>query len=87
MPEAALATCEPDAVVPASLVAETLVAWTHEEVEDAVPPRAPRRLRYEAGIAVLGPQETHGESPGHPSTLTCPECSGVLWEVTEGGVD
>ena len=26
-------------------------------------------------------------SPGHPSTLTCPECNGVLWEVPEGGVE
>jgi len=88
MPEAARSTGEADAVVPVSEIADLLVAWSREEVAEHVPPQPPRLLRYEAGIADLGTRQIHSsDSPGHPSALTCPECSGVLWEVTETGVE
>src|SRR5204862_7311337 len=53
MPEAARATGEADAVVPAAEIAELLADWSREEIEEELPPRPPRLLRYEAGIADL----------------------------------
>jgi two-component system, chemotaxis family, protein-glutamate methylesterase/glutaminase len=45
------------------------------------------RLDNEAGMAELRPDVLmEDERPGRPSPYSCPECSGVLWEMEEGGL-
>src|SRR5258708_21803984 len=37
-------------------------------------------------VAGAKPALERGERPGEPSTLTCPDCGGVLWELRNGNL-
>jgi two-component system, chemotaxis family, protein-glutamate methylesterase/glutaminase len=72
MPRSALAHVAPDAVVPSTHIAQTVVAIVNGH---DLPP---------AG----GPAETSGAAPldPNPFVTVCPECGGVLTERTQAGV-
>jgi two-component system chemotaxis response regulator CheB len=71
MPVAALQATEPDRVVPVRNMAEALCRLIEEPIEPRVPP---------------GPDPGQEPVPsGQPSTLTCPECGGALWQSDNAG--
>lgn len=82
MPASACAHVAVDRCVPRAVLADTLIAM----VGLPVPPHAvPNRLVCEQRIST----GTSGEDPmedlnaiGKPSTFACPDCSGVLWEIS-----
>ncbi|WP_375504211.1 hypothetical protein [uncultured Nostoc sp.] len=45
-------------------------------------------MEFETEIAQLNLEAVENESdrPGKPSTLACPDCGGILWEVEEGNL-
>jgi hypothetical protein len=85
MPRSALAHVAVDHVRPAAGLAELLA----QLVATPRPPpvEAPENVRIEAMIAA---QELHTMPDqgrfGPPSALTCPDCSGALVEIREGGL-
>ena len=97
MPQSALEHVAVDFVAPVAELAGLLVSLTQEEVEEAVPQKeergkeerdeerdkdAGRELSYEADIAEFDVDALESEhKPGVPSSFSCPECGGVLWEV------
>lgn len=79
MPSNAMEHVEVDRALPASEIAEALVDYTLEEVED--PPVTDNELDEPDGTIIL----SDGQTPnGQVSFLTCPECHGALWEMSEG---
>jgi len=77
MPQNALDAVQVDYCVPVSQMAETLI----QVVE------APRGTRPEAGISeevAIENGRNALENLVSPSTFTCPECQGPLWELKEG---
>jgi len=79
MPESALAHVDVDYVLPASEIAEQLVALTAErrrdvEVDDVLE----REVMASAGEIVKD-----DERPGRPSVFSCPDCGGVLWQLDD----
>jgi two-component system chemotaxis response regulator CheB len=91
MPESALRQVAIDHAVPLAelgalllkLVGDPTPAPTPAEVAAHIPPD----LQLEAAIAarVVGTTEEAAQL-GQPSSLTCPDCGGALWEVTHGSV-
>lgn len=82
MPRSALLTAGADHTVAAGEIASLLVR--HAAEERAVPdlPEAPHLLQLETRVAS---GETLPMSEiGKPSSLSCPDCGGVLWEMEEG---
>jgi two-component system chemotaxis response regulator CheB len=84
MPESAMANVPVDHVAPAEEIAKLLVRLTDEEFE-AAPRPEPELLRVETDLAMM---EDHAmnepDRPGHPSGFSCPDCSGVLYEIRDG---
>jgi two-component system chemotaxis response regulator CheB len=89
MPRNAIATANPDHIVPLEQIADLLVRLTHGDVP-AEPPMPAKK-----GVVVM-PRRTVPEDhqptptedkPGAPSVYTCPECTGTLWQVSDGEVE
>ncbi len=80
MPASALANVAVDAVVPSTLVAETLTAMVKGEYSPAR--AAPHPRSGEAN----DPPASDDQSFGEILTTICPECGGVLGEREEAGV-
>ena len=83
MPINALETVDADYCVAVSELPSLLVQLvTAEPGSDSPPVEVPLETRDESG-------RSDGISPsdnlGHPSALTCPDCSGALWEIEEEG--
>lgn len=86
MPASALAHVAVDHCVSRKQLARTLIALVGQPVPaHAVPHAMPTRLVCEQRIST----GTSGEDPmedlnaiGKPSTFACPDCSGVLWEIS-----
>jgi two-component system chemotaxis response regulator CheB len=82
MPLAAIALTKPDCVVPVSEIADALCALVEHSVDPGLA-AAPGGQRDRVEIA--DPAETALMVDGPPTTLTCPECGGTLWESENGG--
>jgi two-component system chemotaxis response regulator CheB len=89
MPSSALAEVDVDHVLPAQKLGPLLGRLAREPaaarvVAPAVQP--PDELAREVGIAALD-EEAHvrTERYGHPSRFACPDCGGVLWELSGEG--
>ena len=81
MPRSAIERAGADHVLRSADIAGSLATLITEEV-DAMEPRPGGPDPVE-----LGPQELQAAAQrGKVSALTCPECSGALWEVEEGGL-
>jgi len=85
MPESAIQFVAVDRVVPIKAMGATLTTLIEEPLETAAP--APTRddimeNRFSAGdIRAIEHEEKH---PGTPSSFGCPDCGGVLWEISDG---
>ena len=97
MPASAIRNARPDFVLKASEIApvlDRLVRTPGPPNAHAAPPMSERQtptssagIPSEAGdIADRGDNAlTTGGIPGTPSSLTCPDCGGALWERADGG--
>lgn len=85
MPRSALENIEVDYSVPVSRIASLLGELANIPVEKNTGHHVPEKAMIESGI-----EEMKKNSPqdmaelGKPSTFTCPECNGTLWEIREG---
>jgi two-component system chemotaxis response regulator CheB len=84
MPSAALRAVPKASAVPLDLIGQAVVDALREPIGGvAMSPRI-QRIEAEAKMALTGitsPQELDGL--GSRSTLTCPDCGGVLWEISD----
>jgi two-component system chemotaxis response regulator CheB len=83
MPRSAIDQVEVDHIVAADGLAGLLSSLVGEpvperEVMNTVPPE------HEDGDDMA--REDRRQQPGIPSTMTCPECHGTLWEVKDGSL-
>ena len=83
MPRSAIAHVPVDHVVPLEAVADLLVRLTSEPVPALAARGAGRRTPLPTGDGEEAAAD-RSTQPGVPSTMTCPECHGTLWEVREG---
>ncbi|MGA7615271.1 MAG: chemotaxis protein CheB [Thermoanaerobaculia bacterium] len=85
MPSTAMANLEPDYVLPLADIPAKLVELTNPK--NVLPPEHPVRGSLRPKDALLALENDHEPSRnGHPSVFSCPDCGGVLWEVTEENV-
>jgi len=85
MPRNAARYLEVDAVLPSTTIGDLLNDLVTQKVEaEQVSPPSPEMVE-ESRIATLIPSQTgDDEKPGVPSSIACPDCHGVLWEIQEG---
>jgi two-component system chemotaxis response regulator CheB len=83
MPEKALASVNVDHIAPAGAIGALLVELVTrgESVAASAPPEL-RRAAQELRNMTRHVDEQ--EKPGEPSPYSCPECGGVLWEMSDG---
>lgn len=84
MPEAALESVAPDHIVALSALPTLLTELVELPRGPALP--VPEELKYDVAIALSGSVAAGVlDRIGTRSTLTCPHCHGVLWEIGKGG--
>ncbi len=85
MPRNAMRYLEVEHVVPARALGKLLARLAAEPVSPSEAPPATAEMLYETRIARLDLEAIESEQkPGVPSTVACPDCSGVLREIQEG---
>jgi two-component system chemotaxis response regulator CheB len=86
MPRAALTATEGAEALSVAALAARLTDLVLEQADrDAVPPST--LMKTETAMADLDPLAVHDpERPGKPSGFACPDCHGVLFEITEGSL-
>jgi two-component system, chemotaxis family, protein-glutamate methylesterase/glutaminase len=86
MPVTALHRTQPDHVVRLADMPALLNSLVHEPAVEGTP--ASRHLAYEVNMARHGSSGIDSmdnlDGLGRRSTLACPECGGVMWEIDEG---
>lgn len=86
MPKSAIAHVEVDYVLRLDEISPVLVRLVQEAIEgNATIPleeEVPQWVRLENNFAVQGVEMDSLERLAKPSTYTCPECHGALWELT-----
>jgi two-component system chemotaxis response regulator CheB len=86
MPMNALQSVKVDYCVPLAEMAATIVKAV-AEAPGRVPPGVAEEVAIETEIAKLSMNGREAiEKIGTPSTFTCPECQGPLWELRDGGM-
>jgi two-component system chemotaxis response regulator CheB len=86
MPLSAIENTEVDYVATVSEIASILMRLASEAVEEGDKPVS-EGLELESDISELEFDALHVEKrPGTPSRFTCPECSGVLWEIDDENI-
>lgn len=84
MPRSALDRVEIDYVLRVADIAFQLNQLVYESVEDEQMPDRP--IPEEELVAQDKALINRGDRPNTPSTLTCPDCGGILWELQEGNL-
>ncbi|MFL6618136.1 MAG: chemotaxis protein CheB, partial [Povalibacter sp.] len=85
MPLSAMSSMQVDYIVPLAEMADLLSRLVQEPAGETIPPSPQLKLEIEiAKKRVASPDLP--DSMGTRSTLTCPQCHGVLWELSEGGL-
>jgi two-component system chemotaxis response regulator CheB len=85
MPTNAMQYVKVDHVVPASAIAPLLVRLTSRPAEEEKRIEVPREMEVEVKIAKeQNPLDAGLENIAEPSAYACPECHGVLMQLTEG---
>jgi two-component system, chemotaxis family, protein-glutamate methylesterase/glutaminase len=83
MPESARQHVVIDHCVPMAAMGELLVRLSAEPAGET--PEIPLDVKLEAAIAAQEAADMHSNDRlGTPSRFTCPECSGALWEISDG---
>jgi two-component system, chemotaxis family, protein-glutamate methylesterase/glutaminase len=83
IPRSALANVRVDHCLPRSEIAALLDRPTREELTAMPRQIVPREIELEVGMAAMDSNEETLDRIGKRSTLTCPECHGTLWEMSE----
>jgi len=84
MPRSAVENVAVDHVVPAAEIAPLLVRLSQEPVTGNGKVHMSDELKQEADLAELDERELQSnDRPGTPSEFACPECHGVLFELSE----
>jgi two-component system chemotaxis response regulator CheB len=87
MPQSALDNVDIDHVAPLANMGDLITKLVHEPVSIESPAATPRlqAVYQEAFLAEEGPSAVSElVNRGAPSVFACPDCHGVLWEVSEG---
>jgi two-component system chemotaxis response regulator CheB len=83
MPASALQHVEIDHRCPVAKMGALLARLTSEPAGET--PAIPAEIKLEAAIAAMELSGMRAEDQlGRPSTFTCPECHGTLWEIADG---
>jgi len=85
MPLSAMTAMQVDYIVPLAELADLLVRLVREPAGNSIPPSEQLKLEIEIAKNRLGTPNLP-DALGTRSVLTCPQCHGVLWELTEGGL-
>jgi two-component system chemotaxis response regulator CheB len=84
MPRSALEHDHVDHVLPVAEIAALVEQLAYEPVRGGEA-SVSDKMEYEADIAEFDQTAIEDDGrPGEPSAFSCPECSGVLWELQEG---
>lgn len=88
MPRSAIENVDVDRVLRVSEISSVLVELAYKKpVETEGAKAVSRDMEIESDMAELEPSAVHKfNRPGKPSSLGCPECGGVLWELDEGSL-
>lgn len=86
MPDSALRHVRADHVVPLAEIAPLLVQLTSQPPDVETTAEVPKSVEVEVKIAMEENALAAGiQAIAKPSTFACPECSGVLLQIEEGG--
>lgn len=84
MPHSVIASDQPD-VLPVAAIAARIIHLAHTPVAGSGGGSVSQMMEYEAKMTQLNKDAVEDESrPGSPSPYACPECGGVLWELSDG---
>jgi two-component system chemotaxis response regulator CheB len=87
MPLSAIENAPVDYITPVTEIAALLVQLANEPVDEEGDAPVSDDMEMEADIVELESESLRREKrPGVPSRFTCPECSGVLWEIDDEGL-
>jgi two-component system chemotaxis response regulator CheB len=87
MPRSAVAHARPEHVLPLAELPDLLVKLVREEVDAGSAPPPTTLMRMETAVAELDAQAmSAADRPGDPAGLSCPECSGTLFRIEDGGL-
>jgi two-component system, chemotaxis family, protein-glutamate methylesterase/glutaminase len=87
MPTSAIETADPEYVLPVASIASQLVELVGQPVPDDVVGGDARLMEVETAMAQFDMSHIDGdEHPGNPAGYSCPDCSGALWRIHEGGI-
>jgi two-component system, chemotaxis family, protein-glutamate methylesterase/glutaminase len=85
MPRSALERLAPDHVAHLAAIPRLLQELVRQPAGEPIP--LPDRIKLEVDIARTGHSGmSEMDGIGRRSTLTCPDCNGVMWEIDEGGI-
>jgi two-component system chemotaxis response regulator CheB len=85
MPANALAHVQVDHVETAAAMGGLLTRLTAEPAQEPPPP-ASVDMTVEVAVDEFSMDALEGYHPGQPSGFSCPDCSGVLWEIQDRGL-
>ena len=86
MPKSALRYVEVDYVLPLREIGPLLTRLSRDSLESAVGPVSEEMVK-ETKLAEFDMETMQDDDkPGTPSAFSCPDCSGVLWEIEEGNL-
>jgi two-component system, chemotaxis family, protein-glutamate methylesterase/glutaminase len=85
MPLSAMSAMQVDYIVPLAELAQLLLRLVNEPQGKTVGPSEQLKLEIEIAKNRIGTPDLP-DGLGTRSTLTCPQCNGVLWEISEGGL-
>src|SRR5262249_21136398 len=83
MPRAAIEMVDVDEILPLSEIGAALARLSYEPVKGGKK-GVSEEIEHEAEMAELDVDAMEDENrPGVPSAFACPDCGGVLWELSE----
>jgi two-component system, chemotaxis family, protein-glutamate methylesterase/glutaminase len=87
MPTSAIQAASPEHVLPMTQIAGLLARLAGEQVPDEVFAAPTDLMEVETAVAQFDMSHIEGdEHPGSPAGFSCPDCSGALWSIEEGGL-
>jgi two-component system chemotaxis response regulator CheB len=87
MPSSALAHVQVDRISPLAGIGPLLAELANTEVPLEQVESVPRDIQKETALTEMDiAMMENQEHIGTPSTFSCPECGGILWELEEGGL-
>ena len=87
MPTSAIEAAEPEYVLSAAAIGRVLAELVSREVPDDDAAGASELMEVETAMAQFDMSQIDGhEHPGRPAGYSCPDCSGALWRIEEGGL-